>query len=680
MPRHQAPRFVQGLNAAQAQAVLATEGPVLVLAGAGTGKTRVITHRIAHLLERGVAPENVLAVTFTNKAAGEMRERAAKLVGKAHRQLLVATFHRFSLLALREHGARVGLAKSFAICDEADQLAHCKAALRELAIPEASLSPAALRARISLAKNRLQTPEALLAAGGDGRDELAARGFARYAERLVSAQTVDFDDLLLLTQRLFAEHADVRAAFEERHRYVLVDEYQDTNAAQYEILRSIAGRHRNLCVVGDDDQSIYGWRGADVQKILGFERDFPGAKVVRLETNYRSTAEILDAAYRCIQHNRGRHEKRLVAHNGHGDRVRAYNLRDENDEARFVVDEIQTLVREGAARLADFAVLFRTANQPRAFEAELRVRNVPYRLVGGMSFFDRKEVRDVLAYLRLCLNQDDESAFLRVLNAPPRGIGRTAVEKATAYATAERISVPAAFGREDAPLPAAAHAAGRAFRALLATLAALDFRRELVRSLERVIEAVGYRGEVERAYADERERQERWAGVQEVLNFAQNHAQRATGDAAGLAGFLGELALSASDERDETEETGERVTLMTLHAAKGLEFPRVYLAGVEEGLLPHARAALEDTVEEERRLMYVGITRAQRVLTLTYAATRAKFGRPAPCHASRFLFEMQGKPPPPGWVAAGEVAPQPAPKGKGKARAKAKRGARAKRR
>ena len=341
-----ASKFVRGLNAAQAAAVQAVEGPVLVLAGAGTGKTRVITHRIAHLLERRVRPGNVLAMTFTNKAAAEMRERIAGLVGKKKaEELHVSTFHKFCLLSLREYGTRVGLPARFAICDEADQLSACKAALRELSIAEAHLHPSQLRSRISLAKNKLETPDSLANKPGDEKDELAARAWRRYEDKLARSKVVDFDDLLTMTVKLLREHDDVRAEFRERYRYLLVDEYQDTNGPQYETLVQIAGGHRNLCVVGDDDQSIYGWRGADVSKILNFEHDFPGAKVVRLETNYRSTTEILDAAYKCIQHNKGRHEKSLRSHFGAGDKVRAYNLRDENEEAFFVVNEITEQVK-----------------------------------------------------------------------------------------------------------------------------------------------------------------------------------------------------------------------------------------------------------------------------------------------------------------------------------------------
>ena len=665
--------LLRGLNAAQKKAVVTTQGPVLVLAGAGTGKTRVITHRIGRLLEEGIAPGNVLAVTFTNKAAAEMRERIAALVGKQRAEKLhVSTFHKFCLLALREHGTKVGLPMRFNICDESDQLAACKAALRELSIPEAHLHPSALRSRISLAKNRLETPEGLLEGPGDERDELAARAWLRYEEKLGRSKVVDFDDLLTLTLKLLRECADVRTAFRKRYRYVLVDEYQDTNGPQYEILLQVAGGHRNLCVVGDDDQSIYGWRGADVSKILNFDKDFPGATVVRLETNYRSTVEILDAAYACIQNNQGRHEKRLTSHKGQGDRVRAYNLSDESEEALFVVNEIQTLVREQQARLSDFAVLFRTATQPRAFEAELRARAVPYKLVGGMSFFDRKEVRDVLAYLRLMVHANDETAFLRVLNSPPRGIGKTTIDRATEFATTHAITVPEAFDRaEEAKLPEAASTSAAGFRRLLETLSGDDPGRGLVGYIERMLEAVSYKTEVERAYPDPRQREDRWEAVAEVLNFARNYVDRAKRP--DLPGFLAELTLTANDDKKDDEDQRDQVTLMTLHAAKGLEFPRVFLVGVEENLLPHARAVVEDTVEEERRLMYVGITRAKDVLTMTYTSERAKYGRPSQCYPSRFLFEMQGKEPPKGWRAAG-ADPPPPPTKKGKKKAK-RRGA-----
>lgn len=674
-------RHLSSLNPEQRRAVETTEGPVLVLAGAGTGKTRVITVRIAHLLSRGVSPENVLAMTFTNKAAAEMRERVAQLVGKRRaKELTVGTFHSFCARTLRAHAKAAGLPARFSICDASDQLAALKGALRELRIPEARIQPRALQARISLQKNRLVGWEQFLEAAGDDLDELIGRAWRRYEEHLARSGALDFDDLLLRTLGLLRSNDRLRREFRKRYRYVLVDEYQDTNGPQYEIVRQIAGEHRNLCVVGDDDQSIYGWRGADVSKILGFEHDFPGAAVIRLETNYRSTEEILEAANRVICNNPARHEKTLRSAAGPGSPVTSVRLEDESQEATWVVRDLQAYVREGGGRLGNVAILFRTAVQPRAFEAELRAKAVPYVLVGGMSFFDRKEVRDILAYLKLLANPRDEVSFLRIVNCPPRGVGKSSLERALAFATEQGIPVQEAFERasEIEKLPAAAAEAVASFQRTMAALGQGEPGRDLVERVRKLIEVVGYRAEVERCYPDARTRDDRWAAVQEVLNFAENHARRAA--TPSLHGFLEELALSASDE-GTNEEPGRRdaVTLMTLHAAKGLEFPRVYLVGLEEGLLPHARSAAEDGVEEERRLAYVGITRAREVLTVTHAAERSRYGRRAPTSPSRFLYEMKGETPPDGWVPAG-AAEAPAPVRKKSARKKSGRKKKATRR
>jgi len=675
-------RIIAGLNEAQRRAVERTKGPVLVLAGAGTGKTRVITVRMAHLLEQGAEPEQILAVTFTNKAAGEMRERVAQLVGAERaKRLTVGTFHGFCLRSLREHARLLGLGRSFSICDASDQLAAAKSALRELRVPEGVLHPAALQAAISLAKCRVQGPGELAAAASDEREALIAQGYRRYEEHLQRARTVDFDDLLLLQLKLLREHERVRAALRERYRWLMVDEYQDTNGPQYEIVRELAVEHRNLCVVGDDDQSIYGWRGADVRKILGFERDFPGALVVRLEQNYRSSAPILAAANRVIRNNPARHEKTLQSVLGAGAPVTVVRLPDEQAEAEHVAREIQELVSARSARPSDVAILFRTGSQPRPFELELRARNLPYKLVGGMSFFDRKEVRDVLAYLRLLANPRDESALLRIVNCPPRGIGKTSLERVVAHATAHGISAAEAFEQSDSVegLPASASAA---VQRLMADLRALggaapgdrelkpELRAgQLVDTIRKLLERVDYRQEVDRCYPEPLARQARWAGVLEVLDHAQNHCQRNA--RADLATFLSDLALNAGEQESAQEERGkEQIMLMTLHAAKGLEFSRVYLVGLEEGLLPHARSAAEDSVEEERRLAYVGITRAQHVLTLTWAEQRSKFGRRVPSVPSRFLFEMKGEAPPKDWRGIEARASEPAPGAGAKVRAK----------
>ncbi|MFN0244089.1 MAG: ATP-dependent helicase [Planctomycetota bacterium] len=671
--------LLEGLNPEQQRAVTTTEGPLLVLAGAGSGKTKVITVRIAWLLANGVAADRILAVTFTNKAATEMRERVGRLVAKKRaEELTIGTFHWFCVRALREFGSAIGLPARFTICDASDQLAAVKAALRELRVAETKIQPSLLQAKISLAKNRLLSSEKLLAGAQDDLDELVGRVWQRYEEQLRRTQSLDFDDLLVFTVRLLNEQAAVRAKMQERYRYSMIDEYQDTNAPQYEIVRAIAEKHRNLCVVGDDDQSIYGWRGADVRKILGFEKDFAGAVVVRLETNYRSTEPILAAANKVIAHNPARHAKTLRSALGPGEDVAVQRLEDENAEADHVTRGILEHVRNGRARFADFAVLFRTATQPRAFEAQFRARAVPYVLVGGMSFFDRKEVRDVLAYLRLVANPKDEMSFLRIVNCPPRGVGKTTVDKAVEFATEHGITALEAFERasEIGSLSPSAVDAVASLRTKLAELGARSGRAELVVLVRAVIDAVDYRAEVDRAYPDAKTREDRWSAVGEILNFAENHARRTR--ESDLGSFLQALTLSSEDQRDDEDKSGrDAVTLMTLHAAKGLEFPRVYLAGVEEGILPHARAVAEDTVEEERRLMYVGITRAQKVLTITLTKTRAKYGTRVESMPSRFLFEMTGKLPPKGWKALGAApsAPdEPAPKSAKKQRAPADSG------
>jgi DNA helicase-2/ATP-dependent DNA helicase PcrA len=666
-------RILQSLNPEQRLAVTTTEGPLLVLAGAGTGKTRVITTRIAYLLANKVDPASILAVTFTNKAAREMRERVRQAVGKKKAELLtIGTFHSFCVRALREHGEALGIPRNFTICDASDQVAAYRGALRELRVPEASVRPADLQARVSLMKNKLMSSEKFLDGVADDTDELVGRAWRRYDEHLSRRRSLDFDDLLLKTLQLLRKPA-VRNHYRERFRYVLVDEFQDTNAPQYEIVGAIARGHRNLCVVGDDDQSIYGWRGADVSKILRFNEAFKKAVVVRLETNYRSTNQIISAANRVIEHNPGRHEKTLRSALGDGERVKVYTLEDETEEARFVVKDIQDLERETSVRFGDCAVLFRTGSQPRPFEAEFRARGVPYTLVGGMSFFDRKEVRDVLAYLRLVSNPHDEVSFLRIVNCPPRGIGKTTLDRVIEGATERGISAVEGFERADelGDVPAAAQAAYRDMRATLDTLARKMPSKDLVRWIERLLEAVGYRSEVDRVYGDPLEREERWGAVQEVLDLAHAHAQRNKNPT--LATFLQDLTLSADDDRS-SEDAGKRdaVTLMTLHASKGLEFPRVYLVGLEEGLLPHRRSLAEDTVEEERRLAYVGVTRAREVLTITHCGKRTSRGRGVPSSPSRFLFELSGQTPPDDWRAGDAPPPPPAPKKRKKRRRKVK--------
>jgi superfamily I DNA/RNA helicase len=650
---------LRGLNPEQRQAVASTEGPLLVLAGAGSGKTKVVTARVAHLLAKGVAPESILAVTFTNKAAREMRERVAAAVGaEAARGVVLGTFHSWCVRLLRRHGKAIGIAPNFTICDAADQLSALRGALRELRVEGAALSPEAVQARISLAKNRGLDPDELARKAQSGADELVAAAWRRYGEKLDSSRGLDFDDLLRRALELLERSKPVREAVASEHRYVMVDEYQDTNGVQYEILRQIAGGHRNLCAVGDDDQSIYGWRGADVHKILKFPADFPGALVVRLETNYRSTNQILGAANRLIRHNSKRHEKTLRSALGDGPPVLALTSEDEHAEADTIAREIRGLVERREARFGEVAVLFRTGTQPRPFEAQFRARNVPYVLVGGPSYFDRKEVRDALAYWRLVHNEGDEVSFLRVVNVPPRGVGKAALEKAERAAAERGKSILDVFqeGGEGAGIPPATCAAVKAFLDLLASLRQRP-PAGLVAWARGVLEGVGYRREVERIYGDELERAQRWGAIEDLLDLADRHARAHPG--AGPASFLDALALT-QEERGEDEATGRRdaVALMTLHSAKGLEFERVYLVGLEEGLLPHARSVAEDGIEEERRLMYVGVTRARAHLTLSSCAFRTRGPAKIEAHPSRFLFEIRGVPPPAGWQAAGaRVAP-----------------------
>ncbi len=667
-------RLLPRLNEAQREAVTTTEGPVLVLAGAGTGKTRVVTFRIAHLLEQGIAPEHILAVTFTNKAAGEMRDRVSGLVGaKRARALTVGTFHAFCARSLRKHARLIGLPRGFVIADASDQLGAVKGALRELCIPEKVMHPRAIHARISLLKNSLIGARAHLDGAADDEDEIVGRVYVKYEEHLRRSRAIDFDDLLVRTVFLLREHDAVLAGFRAQYRYLMVDEFQDTNAPQFEIVQRVAGPRRNLCVVGDDDQSIYGWRGADVSKILDFGRHFPGAKIVRLEMNYRSTEPILEAANRLISHNPARHEKKLISFLGRGEPIETVACDDEEREAESVVFDIVGKAERRAMSFAQFAVLFRTAPQMRVFETLLRANDVPYVLVGGMSFFDRKEVRDLLAFVKLMVNPRDEVAFLRVVNVPPRGVGKTTIDTLLTRATEQGTSIPALLdgGAALEDLPPAGLAAIRELRAKLKSLA--EARLPLVGVLRRMLDAVDYETELTRCYPDTEARQARSAAILEFLNMAENHTRR---NGSGTLGtFLEEIALSAEDRRnDDKERSRDAVTLMTLHAAKGLEYPHVYLVGMEGGLLPHTRSA-EEGIEEERRLAYVGVTRAQKKLTLSYAKTRARFGNRVEVSPSRFLFELDGAEPPPNWRPVG--APRPdAGKKPGKKGGKAGKGRR----
>jgi DNA helicase-2/ATP-dependent DNA helicase PcrA len=638
-----------GLNAAQRSAVTTLSGPLLVLAGAGTGKTRVITFRIAALMKSGIQPHRILAVTFTNKAAREMRERALGLLGKRTRGTKppeISTFHSLCVRILRRHARTLGYPKEFAIHDRGDQETVARQALRQVRVGEESLRPGDFLAIVGRWKNQGLTPDEAEQKAEGNREELAAAAYAGYQKNLRASGAMDFDDLLLQTRELLEKQPEARFAESSRFDHVLVDEYQDTNDLQYRILRALAGSHRNLCVVGDDDQSIYGWRGAEVAHILGFQRDWPGAKVVRLEENYRSTAPILEHANRLILHNGSRHEKTLRSTRGDGTPPRFLRYDDEVLEAEGVVREVERLI-SGAdgprTKPSDIAILFRTNEQPRAFEVELRRARVPYRLVGGMSFYDRKEVRDVLAYLKVLANPLDEVSLLRAINTPSRGIGPGSVEILMRRAVSGGVALWSVL--PDAKTdPDLSHGVGPridAFRAMIDEFRARLGSGSLTELVTELITRIDYRSELRRLFPESSEAEGRWAAVEELTSSVAQYERRAQNPS--LLGFLEDATLSGRESDKDDEHQKQAVTLMTLHSAKGLEFPHVYMVGMEEGLLPHQRSVVDGrSIDEERRLCYVGVTRAEEHLTLTFAKARMKWGKPRPSIPSRFVMELRG--------------------------------------
>ncbi|HUY93293.1 MAG TPA: UvrD-helicase domain-containing protein [Pirellulales bacterium] len=638
------------LNPPQREAVQTLKGPLLVLAGAGTGKTRVVTYRIAELIKHGASPGRILAVTFTNKAAAEMQQRAAGLLGKRKKgqeKPEISTFHSLCVRILRRHITKLGYPAQFAIYDRGDQEAVARAALRDIKVPNAVLRPGDLIQIISRWKTASIRPPQAAAVAQSDKEHLAAMAYRRYQKALKLAGAVDFDDLLLCTEELFASSAEALAAEARRFSHLLVDEYQDTNGAQYRIIKALAVGHRNLCVVGDDDQSIYGWRGAEVTHILRFQRDWPDAKVVRLEANYRSTGAILMMANRLIAHNKLRHDKVLKPFREDGEPPRILQYPDEETEANQVIEEINSQIFRRIAQPRDFAILFRTNEQPRAFEQELRRAKLPYTLIGGMSFYDRKEVRDILAYLRVLAHPRDEVSLLRIINTPARGIGAKAVELLLAHAVSQAKPMwevlPEAPKLGELP-PAAVEAVGK-FVALVVYYRERAKREPLVDVVMDLIHKVNYQEEIKRQYKEPADQTARWNSVEEVVNSLAGYQQRA--EEPTLAGFLEDTALAGRDDQQdkETQLAKNAIVLMTLHSAKGLEFPQVYLVGMEEGLLPHHRSVAAEgaAIDEERRLCYVGVTRAQDRLTMTLALNRNKWGKPRPTTPSRFLFELLGK-------------------------------------
>lgn len=640
--------MVHGLNDAQAQAVRTLRGPLLVLAGAGSGKTRVVTFRIAELIKHGTAADRILAVTFTNKAAAEMQQRVGELLGKRRKaKPSISTFHAHCVKVLRRHITRLGYPEHYAIYDRGDQEGVARTVLREIRVPNELMRPGDLLYQISRWKTMSVRPAEASQQAETDKEHLAAMGYRRYQKALQLAGAVDFDDLLLCTEELFERFEEVRRMEAGKFDHVLVDEYQDTNGSQYRIVRALAKDHRNLCVVGDDDQSIYGWRGAEVRHILRFSQDWPGAKVVWLEHNYRSTHAILDLANRLIAFNKQRHPKTLKAARPGGEAPRIEQYKDESEEAVQVVADIARRMKDVGVEPRDFAILFRTNEQPRAFETELRKQKIPYTLVGGQSFFDRKEVRDLVAYLKVLAVPRDEVSLLRVINNPPRGIGAAAVEKLLAHAVGSGVPLWEVLHdlKQVPKLPESAWPAIRKFVELIERFRQPRVGVTLAGHLRELIAAIGYEGELQRQYRDPAELQARWGAVEEVVNAMASYEREA--EQPTLEEFLDELILNTRDMGDDKEKQLRKnaVALMTLHAAKGLEFPQVYMVGLEEGILPHHRSLADEEagVDEERRLCYVGITRAQERLTLSLALTRLKWGKPRDTIPSRFLFEITGQ-------------------------------------
>jgi DNA helicase-2/ATP-dependent DNA helicase PcrA len=620
-------RQIASLNPPQREAVLTESGPLLVLAGAGSGKTRVVTFRIARLVRRGIKPDRILAVTFTNKAAAEMLERVSVLLPKRKPgrtpdgkripppRPVVSTFHSYCVKILRRRIERLGYPPRFTIYDRGDQESLARKTLRDIKAPEALLKPSDLLAIIGGWKTKAVRPEQAAGIAETDKEHLAAVAYRRYQRSLKNAGAVDFDDLLLLTEQLLREFPDVRREEASRFDHLLIDEYQDTNAGQYGIVRALAGGHRNLCVVGDDDQSIYAWRGAVVEHILRFKRDWPDAKVVRLVDNYRSTAAILKTANDLIRHNSKRHDKTLKAARPGGEKPRIIQYKSEEIEAEQTIIDIARQLSGPGVEPRDVAILFRTKEQPRLFEAELRRQGIPYVLMGGQSFYDRKEVRDLLAYLRVIDRPRDDSALLRIINTPARGIGDRTVEQLMATAVQQKVPVWQAAGEADAlGLAPAAAAALHKFKKTIDALRGSSRRLSLPDLGTRLIETIDYRQEIDRVYPKPEDREARWTSVEQVVTALAQYAARAD-DPHDLKGFLDETMLEGREPEDDKDKqlAGNAVALLTMHAAKGLEYPHVYMVGLEEGILPHHKSVAADgeAIEEERRLAYVGVTRAQ---------------------------------------------------------------------
>ena len=629
--------YLVDLNPAQREAVLHTEGPVLVVAGAGSGKTRVLTHRVGHLIRAcGVKPNEILAITFTNKAAGEMRERLERMLGPLARAIWILTFHAACGRILRREVQRLGYRSNFSIYDQADQVRVVKACLEELGRDPKRFTPRGIHAQISSAKNQLVGPDEYLARVASFYDQTVAEVYGLYQRKLFASNAVDFDDLLMLTVDVLERFPEARKRWQQAFRYVLVDEYQDTNHAQYRLLRLLAAGHGNVFAVGDPDQSIYAFRGADIRNILEFERDFAGTRMIALEQNYRSTNAILEAANAVIENNRERKPKRLFSELGRGEPVQVVEVEDEHAEARFVAAEIARLVADGWSA-SELAVFYRTNAQSRVLEDVLVRQDVPYQVIGGPRFYERAEIKDAVAYLTALDNPADAVALMRIANRPRRGIGDTSIQRLVTAADARGISLWEAMADpEAAGLGTAPARAVRGFRTLMESLGSAAQELPVDELIERVLERSG----TIEAYEAERtiEARGRIENLLELVGVAREY--RASREEPSLSGFLQEISL-VSDQDELRDERG-LVTLMTIHNAKGLEFRGVFVIGMEEGIFPHSRSIEENEIEEERRLAYVGLTRAMERLTLTHAMARSLYGRRDYNLPSRFLDELPG--------------------------------------
>lgn len=628
---------ISDLNPAQQTAARTTEGPVLILAGAGTGKTRTVTTRICHLLEQGVPPHAILAVTFTNKAANEMRERVAESTPKGTKaKLMISTFHSLCVKVLRADIERIGYKRNFTIYTGSDQVGLVKKLITKMAGRDEKLKPEEAIGLWSRQRNKG------IPAGTD--DSLVVAVMSEYARQLKLLNAVDFDDLLVLACQILRKNSDVCERWKSRFRYVMVDEFQDTNALQMELLKYFVGPHHNICVVGDDDQSIYGWRGAEIENILNFGRFFPKPRIVTLEENYRSTNTILNASNELIKHNRNRHPKKLWSGKDLGDKVRLISMPGDQEEAELVIDEIRERQAIDSRSFDDFAILFRTNSQTRPFEEALRQWKIPYRVVGGQSFFDRREVKDLLGYLHVLANPADDVNLLRIVNNPPRGIGETLIEQATAESREKKEPVLRTLHSYEFR----SLFSNKAQQAVERFLEMIERYRETLKEgktpvweiVEGLLVETDYLAYLRRTCKEPEEATNREAGVREVISSIRERMVRGVDD---LSEFLGSMSLDEDARSESGQEQLERkkgVSLITMHAAKGLEFPIVYLPGLEEGILPHRRSIEENSRDEERRLLYVGMTRAQLQLTLTYCLTRTKWGDKVPCNPSSFIKEL----------------------------------------